>query len=51
MFKYNIGDEPSPGFVVMERILSPISGTPMYYINDFDTPFYEDEVEQMSYGN
>ena len=51
MFKYEIGYEPSPGFVVTGRIVSPVSGALMYYINDFDTPFFEDEVEEMSYGN
>ena len=50
MFKYNIGDEPSPGFVVTDRMVSPVSGSPMYFINDYDTPFYEDEVEGMSRG-
>ena len=48
MFKYEIGDEPSPGFVITGRIVSPISGTCFYFVNDFDTPFTEDEVENIS---
>ena len=48
-FKYNIGDEPSPGFVVTDRFVSPVSGSLMYCVNDIATPFYEDEVEGLSY--
>lgn len=49
MYKYNIGDEPSPGFVVTDRMISPVSGSPLYFINGWDTPMFEDEVEQLSY--
>ena len=48
-FKYAIGDEPSPGFVVTNRFISPVSGSPMYCVNDFAALFYEDEVEGLSY--
>lgn len=48
-FKYAIGDEPSPGFVITDRFISPVSGSPMYCVNDFLTVFFEDEVENMSY--
>ena len=33
-FKYKVGDEPSPGFVVTDRFVSPISGSPMYFYKD-----------------
>jgi hypothetical protein len=49
VFKYDIGDEPSPGFKIVDRMVSPVSGNAMYYVNDFSTPFLEDEVESMSY--
>ena len=48
-FKYAIGDEPSPGFVITDRFISPVSGSLMYCVNDVATPFYEDEVEGLSY--
>ncbi len=48
-FKYAIGDEPSPGFVVTDRFISPVSGSPMYCVNDITTPFFKDEVEGLSY--
>ena len=48
VFKYNIGDEPNPGIVITDCFISPVSGKPMYCINDYFTPFYEDEVEGMS---
>ena len=49
MFKYNVGDEPSPGFVIVERVISPITGNAFYFVNDFGTPFSEEEVENMSF--
>lgn len=48
-FKYNVGDEPSPGFVITDRFISSVSGSPMYCVNDFAALFYEDEVDGLSY--
>lgn len=49
MFYYNIGDEPTPGFIITDRFISPVSGAPLYYVNNMDTPFFEDEVCGLSY--
>ena len=48
-FKYNIGDEPSPGFIIRDRRASTVSGRAIYWVNDILSPFFEDEVENLSY--
>jgi hypothetical protein len=48
-FKYEIGDEPSPGFIIRDRRVSTVSGRNLYWVNDILSPFFEDEVEGLSY--
>lgn len=48
MFKYEIGDTVN-GFLITDRMISPVSGKPVYFVNYWDTPFFEDELENMEY--